>query len=191
MAEDKRYRRDYPKMTDAQKALVEENMGLVYMVAADLYQGTYEYDDLVQLGSLGLCLAAIDFNPDRGLAFSTFATHCIKRSIWRHHQIWTNAKRDLQKESYSLDERIKSKDGPSQKTHASMLVGAEDVEDMAIAHDLLDVVNSLKEQQRDVLTAHMNGCTLEEIGRQQGFSRARAGQVLDIARRHVRARWGA
>lgn len=191
MAEDKRYRRDYPKLTDEQKQLVEDNMRLVYKVATEVYQGVYEYDDLVQMGSLGLCLAAIDYDPDKGVAFSTFATTCIKRAIFRHNQIMTKKKRDHRLEAYSLDELAHMRRGDDFSTHLDELVGYGTVEDTVIAHELIGVVNGLRKQRRDVLWAHMRGCTLAEIGQEFGFSRARAGQILYDAKRDMRERWRA
>lgn len=183
----------WPRLTDAQRALVEDNMGLVYQAVSDLFKGLYEYEDLVQVGSIGLCQAALGYRPDLGVEFSTFASVCIRKQILRHNQIWTcRQKRDITKECYSLDERIRSGTDKLFVTHADMLVSHTDVEDVAIADSLMDIVRTIpNERRRNALLSHIAGMTLTEIGDSMGVTRSRAGQLVDEARRNVRARWGA
>jgi DNA-directed RNA polymerase specialized sigma24 family protein len=67
-----------------------------------------------------------------------------------------------------------------------------DVEDQAIADSLMEVVRSIpNERRRNAMLAHIAGMTLTEIGESMGVTRSRAGQLVDEARRNVRARWGA
>ena len=70
-------------LTEKQQKLVEENMGLVGKVIKDKVHGTnqiglYSYDDLFQIGCLGLCKAAA---TDKGGCFSTYAYRLIWNSI--------------------------------------------------------------------------------------------------------------
>jgi len=69
-------------LTKEQQKKVEENMGLVGKVIKDKVHGTnslgiYTYDDLFQIGCIGLCKAAA---TDKGGCFSTYAY----RIIWNH-----------------------------------------------------------------------------------------------------------
>ena len=62
-------------LNDEQRILVEENMGLVGKVIKDCLQnpsaqGCYTYDDLFQIGCIGLCKAAQTDRPGRGTSFS-------------------------------------------------------------------------------------------------------------------------
>jgi len=55
-------------LNDEQRILVEENMGLVGKVIKDCLQnpsaqGCYTYDDLFQIGCIGLCKAAQTDRP--------------------------------------------------------------------------------------------------------------------------------
>lgn len=186
-------KRIYPTMTEDQKRLVEDNMGLVYQNVADVYKGLYEYEDLLQIGFVGLCQAAIGYKPETGINFSTYASVSIRKQIWRHHQIWVyRKKRDLTKEACSLDEYICGGTEQYNATHADLLAAPENVEDQAIASSLMDVVRSIPNpRRRDALLAHMGGMTLSEIGDSFGVTRSRAGQLVDEARRYVRGRWGA
>ena len=70
-------------MTAEQQKLVEENMGLVGKVIKDKVHGigqngAYSYDDLFQIGCIGLCKAAI---TDKGGCFSTYAYRLIWNEI--------------------------------------------------------------------------------------------------------------
>lgn len=59
--------------------LVELNMGLVRQVAHQIHsRSRVPYDDLEQLGSLGLIRAVERFNPQQGCAFSSFAVPYIR-----------------------------------------------------------------------------------------------------------------
>lgn len=185
-------KRDYPQLTDEQRTMVEENMGLVYQAVRDLFKGVYEYEDLVQVGSLGLCLAAIGYRQDFGVSFATFASTCIRKQILRHNQIWSKKKRNLSMESYSLDEMLRSATDTFGVTHKDLLVSSQNVEDEALADALMDAVMSLpNKRQREVLLRHMSGYTLNDIGHEMGVTRSRAGQLLLAARESVMRRVGA
>ena len=64
--------------------LIESHLPLVRAIARR-YAGRGEtLDDLVQVGSIGLIRASDRFDPDRGVAFATFATPAIEGEIRRH-----------------------------------------------------------------------------------------------------------
>jgi RNA polymerase sigma factor for flagellar operon FliA len=68
----------------ARQQLLHEHLGLVHFVARQVTRGIgadLEFDELVSAGTLGLMAALRSFEPDRGLAFSTFATPRIRGAI--------------------------------------------------------------------------------------------------------------
>lgn len=70
-------------MTNEQRKIVEDNMGLVGKVIQDKVHGigqsgAYSYDDLFQIGCIGLCKAAM---TDKGGCFSTYAYRLIWNEI--------------------------------------------------------------------------------------------------------------
>ena len=70
-------------LNDVQRKQVEENMGLVGKVIKDRGHGMnglgiYSYDDLFQIGCIGLCKAAA---TDKGGCFSTYAYRLIWNEI--------------------------------------------------------------------------------------------------------------
>ncbi len=64
--------------------LVENNMGLVKSVALRFRDRGTEYEDLVQIGSIGLLRAARSFDFSFGCMFSTYAVPLIIGEIRRH-----------------------------------------------------------------------------------------------------------
>ncbi len=70
-------------LTKEQQKKAEENMGLVHQVIKDKVHGYnqwgfYTYDDLFQIGCIGLCKAAA---TDKGGTFSTYAYRLIWHEI--------------------------------------------------------------------------------------------------------------
>ena len=69
---------------EALEELVKDNMGLVkHCVSRFLGRGV-EYDDLMQIGAIGLVRAARAFSFDYGCAFSTYAVPLIVGEIKRY-----------------------------------------------------------------------------------------------------------
>ena len=70
-------------LTEEQKKIVGANMGLVGRVIQDKIHGEYQlgiytYDDIFQIGCIGLCKAAA---TDKGGCFSTYAYRVIWNEI--------------------------------------------------------------------------------------------------------------
>lgn len=63
--------------------LVEENIGLIYMVLKRFKNRGCDMEELFQVGAEGLTKAAARFEPDRGYAFSTYAVPMIIGEIQR------------------------------------------------------------------------------------------------------------
>lgn len=61
-----------------------ENMPLIKSIIKRYRNSNIEYDDLIQLGSLGLVKAIMNFDPTFGVRFSTYAVPMISGEIKRH-----------------------------------------------------------------------------------------------------------
>ena len=68
----------------ATEKLLEVNMGLVRGIALRFRGRGTEYEDLVQIGTIGMIKAIRTFELDRGTAFSTYAVPLIAGEIRRH-----------------------------------------------------------------------------------------------------------
>jgi RNA polymerase sigma-B factor len=68
----------------AREALVDRYQGLVRRLAAHYHSGSDGFDDLVQVGNVGLLNALERFDPERGLAFRSFAVPTILGELRRY-----------------------------------------------------------------------------------------------------------
>ena len=86
-------------LTEEQRVKVEENMGLVGKVIGDcvhtLDKGCiYDYDDLFQIGCIGLCRAAQTDQAGHKGAFSTYAYCLIRNEIYTQLEYATRRGRE-------------------------------------------------------------------------------------------------
>lgn len=77
---------DMKHKRDAEEMLLKNNYGLIHSIVK-MYRerakiADLEYMDLFTWGCIGLYKAIDKYDPERGALFSTFATPCIKRSIY-------------------------------------------------------------------------------------------------------------
>ncbi len=68
----------------AAEEILLENMPLIKSVIKRYKNSNIDYDDLIQLGSLGLIKAVMNFNPTFNVRFSTYAVPMIAGEIKRH-----------------------------------------------------------------------------------------------------------
>lgn len=68
---------------DAKGTLVKENMPLIISIVKRYRGRNVEYDDLIQLGSMGLLKAIMNFDAGFGVKFSTYAVPMIIGEIKR------------------------------------------------------------------------------------------------------------
>lgn len=67
----------------ARDEIVQDNMGLVYMVAKRFADRGVDMEELVQIGAIGLIKAVDKFEPKMGYSFSTYAVPLIMGEIRR------------------------------------------------------------------------------------------------------------
>lgn len=70
-------------LLNKEEEFIKENIGLVHLCCKKFVGKGYEYDDIFQVGSMGLLKAARDFDVDRGCMFSTYAVPVILGEIKR------------------------------------------------------------------------------------------------------------
>ncbi len=91
----------------ARQELLNHHLPLVRYVAREIWNrihGKLDRDDLVSAGTLGLMDALASFEPERGLAFSTFATPRIRGAILDHIRQWDHVPRSLRRKQRAIDE---------------------------------------------------------------------------------------
>lgn len=168
------------KLNLEQQKKVEDNMGLVGKVIKDKVRDMnsipgYSYDDLFQIGCIGLCKAAA---TDKGGIFSTYAY----RLIW--HEICN---------ALAHSSRRYSKEDSTDDVKASHLQrGDEGNADTRI--ELFDIIQKAKLNASpsvalgiDALLLMNNGYTAKEIGKHYGKSTNIITALVSKARKHLSA----
>jgi RNA polymerase sigma factor (sigma-70 family) len=118
-------------------ALMHQHEGLVHHVLRRQVSGAAAYDDVLQEGRIALWQAILHFDPQRGVAFSTYAGAAIRYRIWDTAQ-WAEP--------------------PVAEPLADSAVGAlEAVEEnlwhAAVREALVEAVSRLPKRLRQVITA--------------------------------------
>ncbi len=148
----------------AEEQLMVANMGLVRRIAGHFLDRGTEYEDLVQIGSIGMLKAIRSFSPDHGTVFSTYAVPLIVGEIRRHLRDDGPLKisRIYKRQGMALlheKNRISAEEG----REAGIAELAERCgigpEEAAIALDALSPVASLS----DLVYGEENGVTLEGV----------------------------
>src|SRR5690348_12492923 len=77
---------EFAKSRDARlrDELIEAHLGLAEYLARRFSNRGEPLDDLVQVASVGLLKAVDRFDPERGVEFSTYATHTVVGELKRH-----------------------------------------------------------------------------------------------------------
>ena len=66
---------------EARQKLILHNLRLVSHIVRKYYSASRDQDDLVSIGTIGLCKAVDTFNVDLGARFATYAAKCIQNEI--------------------------------------------------------------------------------------------------------------
>ena len=134
----------------AEAELLSRNMGLVRTVAKRFSDRGTEYEDLIQIGSIGMLKAIRSFSLERGTAFSTYAVPLIVGEIRRHLRDDGPIKvsRIYKRQGVSLlheKNRIMTEEGREAGIAELAACCGMSVEDAAISLDAVSPVTSLSD----------------------------------------------
>ena len=146
--------------TERLEQLMRAHEGLVHHIVRQQWRGCLSYQEAVHAGRIGLWRAILGFDPERGTAFSSYASVAIARHVWR---------------AVELAEREK------QRSHAPACAKPYrdprmEVLAWEVGATLHAMVARLPVKQRWVVCTYYGldgwgGCTLAELGRRLGCSR--------------------
>ena len=138
----------------ALETIIEENMGLVRSIALRFRDRGTDYDDLVQIGTIGMIKAVRSFSFEREVVFSTYAVPLIMGEIKRHLRDEGPIKISRIYKKLSMDiGRARSKIIADEGREPTIIELAElcgiSVEDAAIALETINPIASLSETYGD------------------------------------------
>jgi len=148
----------------AMERLISQNMGLVKNIARRFIGRNAEYEDLVQIGTIGMLKAAKSFDKSFGTAFSTYAVPLIIGEIRRflRDDGIIKVSRDVRKKGTAVmrakEEFIKAHQREPKLSELSELCGMSG-EDIVYVLDAVCPVYSLQE----TVGNEEDGTTLENL----------------------------
>ena len=167
------------RLNEMQRQLVQDNMGLVGKVIKDKVHGwnrpgIYTYDDLFQIGCIGLCKAAA---TDKGGCFSTYAYRLIWNEICNALIYATR------------------RETAEQATDPEFM--PSDINDGTVRFDsseeLLEILSRSERKASGVVAKGIrallmlaNGYTCREIGKQMGTTDKNISAWISKARKYLR-----
>jgi RNA polymerase sigma factor (sigma-70 family) len=161
-----------------QEALLRRHEGLIHFLLQRQVSSGVAYADLAQEGRIALWRAVLGFDPQRGVAFSTYAGRAIERRIW---QVVAHARRQARGSGPLPQQDWWPPD------QMDWLAVTECAWHQAQVHEaLLEAVTHLPDRLRALIFAHygLDGqtpCTLGTIGQRFGVTKARIGQLHNDA----------
>jgi RNA polymerase sigma-B factor len=170
----------------AREELVERFLGLARQVAVRYRRQSEPLEDVMQVASLGLLKAIDRFDPDRGIAFSSFAVPTMLGEVKRHFRdkSWTvRPPRDLQELTLRVEQatsQLSSTLGRSPSV--SELAEHLDVGD----EDILEALEAGRARGATSLSAprgdEEDGTTLGDLlgDEEEGFDRAEDRATLAV-----------
>ena len=159
--------------------LMDKHDGLVHHILRRQWSDSLTYSEVLQEGRIGLWRAILGFDPERGVAFSTYAGVAIARRVWRAAA--------LRQTETERQEPIWDWEGQASRFGGSLsnLLAREVREALHTQVDLLPA------RQRWVVRAYygldrQGPQTMTELGRQLGCSRQAISYHLRRARLRLR-----
>ena len=151
--------------------LMDQHDGLVHHILRRQWCDSLTYIEVLQEGRIGLWRAILGFDPERGVAFSTYASVAIARQIWR-----AVALRQAEREEQAYLWDWEDQPGPFPESLTRLL--AQEVQEALFVQ-----VEELPTPQRWIVRAYygldsQGSETMTELGRQLGCSRQAIGYHL-------------
>jgi RNA polymerase sporulation-specific sigma factor len=158
-------------MNDAQQKLVEDNLKLVYHVVSKHFP-TFKYDeDIISIGTMGLCNAALTWKEGKS-AFSTYAYKCIRNAI----------RNEFRSRKHSIE--VISLETPiSDELTLADTIAEEDDEPHVVDYSF---VTHLTKSEKLIYELRSNGYSVEEIEQLTGYSHRKVLQLMRLAKAKYR-----
>ncbi len=160
-------------MTEKQQELVTKNIGLIGLII-NKYKFKYDYDELFEVGMIGLCKGAKVFDANKGYKPTAILSSCIRNEIL----MFLRKNKSL---PLSLD-NIASQDGKI--TYEDMIADESiNIEQQIIRkmqiEEIKNAMYKLNEKERIIL-AHVY-----EIGGAKKLNQAQLSKILNISQSYV------
>ncbi len=145
--------------------LMHQHERLVHLIIRRQSGGELSYGEVLHEGRIGLWRAILGFDPERGIAFSTYASVAIARHVWR-----AVARQQAEVKIESAKESKKRSSSPSEPDMLENLLEEE------IETQLYRLVAELPSKQQRIVRSYYGldgqaGQTQTELGHRLGCTR--------------------
>lgn len=166
------------RLNAEQQQLAEAHLVTAQAVAAKVCRWRGDYDDVLGASYLGLCLAALHYDPRRGRAFATYSDrvcrHTIRRELGRHGTLRCGSQPVVVLDLAGLH-HVSHEPGP-----AALAIRGE--EWALVQRGLV----GLPRRQREVIGLRLDGLHHAAIGRRLGITREMVSRHFSRAARRLR-----
>ena len=168
-------------LNDKQREFAEKNHNLIYSFMTRFKIPEEAYDIL----AIAYCHAVSAYRPECG-SFSTYAFKAMQNELKRENRKQFTQNRIPKHLMVSLNEQLGDE---SSGTLEDILETKDSLyfEDQVINNLYIkEYLSRVSKKERKALILYLSGVTYREIGRIIGFSRTRAGQIIEKFRKHYR-----
>ncbi|MDD2490391.1 MAG: sigma-70 family RNA polymerase sigma factor [Bacilli bacterium] len=125
---------------EARKKLIEHNLRLVAFQAKKIINTGIDYDDLINIGTIGLIKAVDKYDIEKNVKLATFAAVCIENQILMYLR-----KNKKHNQTMSLEEPICINNDGDELSLMDMLVSSDDIieEEVIKKESIHEVINAL------------------------------------------------
>lgn len=162
---------------EARNSLIEHNLRLVVYIAKRYETDTFNLEDLVSIGTLGLIKAINTFKCDKNIKLATYASRCIENEILMYLR-----KKARMRVEVSLDEPLSQDDEGNELLLSDILSNdVYEVSDLLLEKERQDKLSlalvTLKEREKEILELRfgLNGkdeLTQKEVADMMGISQS-------------------
>ena len=180
---------------DARQLLILHNLRLVSHIVRKYYSSNKNQEDLISIGSIGLCKAVDTFNVGNGTKFATYAAKCIQNEILMHFRSGKKLACEI-----SINETIDVDRDGNPLTYIDVISTEDNMAELLDREmqstRALRYVNTLlddRERQIIVLRYGLSGkapMTQREIALQLGISRSYVSRIEKSALEKLRKAFG-
>ena len=148
---------------DARNKLIEHNLRLVVYVAKKYETNSYNLEDLISIGTLGLIKGVKTFKMDKNIKLATYASRCIENEILMYLR-----KKNRQRNEVSIDEPL-NVDYDGNELLLSDVIGTDDYyikddfETEEYKNNIRNAITTLKKREQLILSLRFGLDNNEEM----------------------------
>lgn len=164
---------------DARNKLIEHNLRLVVFLSKKYDNTSYDLEDLVSIGTIGLIKGVKTYRLDKNIKLATYASRCIDNEILMF--LRKNKKRKIE---VSFEDAINS-DGDGNELHLEDVFGTEidivekEYENILDKEILLKEINSLPKRDKQILSLRYG------LNNKDEFTQKEVADILGISQSYI------